>query len=325
MEYDEFKTNFTIEYNKYYYIVPESQTNELLDSVILQPFGFNSFNMIFLQITKYKLDFPKKEKYIKKCFEAKKKIENIYKININKVYFYFILAEDFPNEKTKEELELKNIFYFYYSIKDEKFKNKGFIFNLENVNRIEAEISEKSQENEYRYFDSKLAIINLVEKFLQKKRRLDDNIKISQNFYEAAKNHLFKKTCTIYLDFDIEKKMKEIVEKNSISYKKNLFTFKFIFCIYPNESCYLDDKEDLIGVMIQSANKKEKKNEKLFRYFYKGELIPNDIDLPGEYFDMKERRSKKFISLKGTYHISKIEEIYWNRIYVFKIYNLKDN
>ncbi len=73
LEYDEFKTNFTIEYNKYYYIVPESQTNELLDSVILQPFGFNSFNMIFLQITKFKLDFPSKEEYINKCFEAKKK------------------------------------------------------------------------------------------------------------------------------------------------------------------------------------------------------------------------------------------------------------
>ena len=49
--------------------------------------------------------------------------------------------------------------------------------------------------------------------------------------------------------------MKEIVEKNSISYKKNLFTFQFIFYIYPNESIYLNDKEDLIGIMIQSAKK----------------------------------------------------------------------
>ena len=126
-------------------------------------------------------------------------------------------------------------------------------------------------------------------------------------------------------DLDIEKKMKEIVEKNSISYKKNLFTFQFIFYIYPNESLYLDDKEDLIGVMIQSANKKEKKNEKLFRYFYKGELIPNNIYLPGEYFDMKQRRNKKFIPLKGIYFISKIAPTFWNRIFVFKIYNLKDN
>ena len=280
--------------------------------------------MIFLQITKFKLDFPKKDEYIKKCFEAKNKIENIYKININKVYFYFILAEDFPNEKTKEKLEIKNIAYFYYSIKEEKFKNKGFIFNLENANRIEAEISEKSQENEYRYFDSKLAVINVVEKFLQKKRRFGDDIKISQNFYDSAKNHVFKKNCTIYLDSDIEKTMKEIVEKNSINYKKDLFTFQFVFYIYPNESLYLDDKEDLIGIMIQSNNKTGKKKEKIYRYFYKGELIPNNIDLPGEYYDMKEKRSKKFIPLKGTYYISKIEEIYWNRIFVFKIYDLKD-
>ena len=109
LKYDEFKTESTIEYSKFYYIIPGSQTNKLLDSVILLPFGPDLFNLIFLQITKFKLDFPTKEEYIKICFEAKKNIEDIYKININKVYFYFILAEDFPNEKTKEELELKNM------------------------------------------------------------------------------------------------------------------------------------------------------------------------------------------------------------------------
>ena len=70
-------------------------------------------------------------------------------------------------------------------------------------------------------------------------------------------------------DLDIEKKMKEIVEKNSISYKKNLFTFQFIFCIYPNESCYLDDKEDLIGIMIQSAKKNIKKMKNYIFIFIK--------------------------------------------------------
>ena len=109
LKYDEFKTESTIEYSKFYYIIPGSQTNKLLDSVILLPFGPDLFNLIFLQITKFKLDFPTKEEYIKICFEAKKNIEDIYKININKVYLYFILAEDFPNEKTKEELELKNM------------------------------------------------------------------------------------------------------------------------------------------------------------------------------------------------------------------------
>ena len=197
MEYDEFKTESNIEYGKFYYIAPGSQKNKLLDSVILLPFGPDSFNLIFLQITKFKLDFPTKDEYINKCFEAKNKIEEIYKIKINKVYFYFILAEDFPNEKTKEELELKNIAYFYYSIKEKKFKSNGFNLDVRNLNRIEAEISEKTPENEYSHFDSKLAIINAVEKFLQKKRKLDDKIKISQKYYEAAKNHLFKKICGI--------------------------------------------------------------------------------------------------------------------------------
>ena len=324
LEYDEFLTKIDINYNKFYYIVPGSQTNRLLDSVILQPFNYDSFNMISLQITKFKLDFPTKEDYIRICFNAKEKFEKVYKIKINKMYFYFILAEDFQNEKTKEELELKNIAYFYYSIKEEKFKKKGYFINLENLNNIEAEISQNNQDYEYRYFDSKIALINCVEKYLQKKRRLDKDFQISQKYFEAAKNHLFKKTCNIHLDSYIKKEMKTIIEKNCVNYKSFLFTFQFVFYIYPNESLYLNDKEDFIGVMIQSAKKKEKGKDKLFRYFYKEELFPNNIDLPGEYFNMKEGRRKKFLPLKGEHYISKIDSAYWNRIFVFKIYQLNN-
>ena len=200
------------------------------------------------------------------------------------MYFYFILAEDFPNEKTKEELELKNIAYFYFSIKEEKFTKKGYIINIENLKDLEAEISENNQDYEYRYFESKITVINCVEKFLQKKRKLDKNVEITQSFYDAAKNHLFKEICSIHLDSDIEEEMAHIVLQKSQNYKLNLFTFQFLFYIYPNESFYLTDKEDLIGILIQSSQKKEKEKNKLFRYFYNGELIPNNIDLPWRIF-----------------------------------------
>ena len=78
--------------------------------------------------------------------------------------------------------------------------------------------------------------------------------------------------------------MAHIVLQKSQNYKLNLFTFQFLFYIYPNESFYLTDKEDLIGILIQSSQKKEKEKNKLFRYFYNGELIPNNIDLPWRIF-----------------------------------------
>ena len=324
LEYDEFKENIILDYKKLYYIIPGKQINKLLDSVILLPYNYDSFNMISLQITKNKIDFPKKEDYVKKCFEAKKKFETIYKIKINKMYFYFIMAKDFPNNKTKEELELKNIDYFYFSIKEQKFTKNGYIINLENLGNIEAEISQNNGEDEYRYFESKCRVINFVEKYLQKKRRLDKDIKISEKLYEAAIKHLSKNTCTVHLDPDIKKNMKDIVIKHSKIYKKNLFTFQFVFYIYLKESSFLDDKDYYIGILIHPT-KKGKSEDKLYQYFYNGEIFPDNIDLPAVYFDVNKKKRNKFLPLLGDYYISKIDKKYWNRIYVFKIYDLNNN
>ena len=105
IEFDDVKKYKINDYNKYYYIIPGSETNRSLDSVILQPYDKNSLDMICIQMTKFKKEIKKKNEYINDCFIAKAKFESNYKIKINNVYFYFILAEDFPNDIIKKNLE----------------------------------------------------------------------------------------------------------------------------------------------------------------------------------------------------------------------------
>ena len=77
--------------------------------------------MIIFQITKYK---SKDEIYSKKIYEnhiknkIKKKFEKLYGIEIDDIYFWFILSNECEkNEDTCEILDEKNIKYIFYSHK----------------------------------------------------------------------------------------------------------------------------------------------------------------------------------------------------------------
>ena len=307
-----------LDYNKYYYIVPGSQTNRFLDSVIFQPNDGDSFDMISLQITKFKKNFKNKREYIRDCFLAKKKFEFVYGIKINRMYFYFILAKDFDNKETKDELDTKNISYFDYSIKEDNFYKDGIIF-LENLGDTEAEIYDNNQNDEYQYFNSKLVLINYVEKFLQKKRKLDKFFQITESKFELARKHLIKNSANISLDNENKNKMEKIVKKSHN--KKNLkFTFKYIFSIIPREFVYFYKKENIIGIMIQRDIKDITK--KIYIYFYKNDIYPNDSLFHCKIFNDNNYNLKNDIPKDEEYLISQIPEEYWNKIYVFKIYSL---
>ena len=316
LEYDDVKTDPIIDFNKYYYIVPGSQTNRALDSVILQPIGEKTFNMICLRITKFKKTIKDKEEYIKYCFKAKEKFEEKYKIKINKIYFYFILAKNFPNESNKIELEAKNIAYFYFSIKQNRFFKEGIITNPRNLNNIEAEIFENNP-NQYQYFDSKLTLIDLMEKYLQKKRRSTKNMEITESSYEEARKYLFKKTSNIRLNASIKKEMVNIIKENNDVYKSQLFTFQFIFSLHLSEYFYLRKKEDLIGVKVY------KETTKKIHYFYNGKIYPNNGDLVSiNYFDYDEKQLINLTPIIKDYKITEIPKQYNDRIFVFRIYIL---
>ena len=232
------------------------------------------------------------------------------------MYFYFILAKDFDNKETKDELDTKNISYFYYSILDNNFL-KDQLIDLENLCDIEAEIYDNSQVEEYQYFNSKLALINYVEKFLQKKRKLDRNFQITENNFDLARKHVIKRASNIYIDKDIKKQMEEIVKKHKVY---SQFTFIYIFNIIPNESSYFFNKEDIIGIMIQHDI--EDISKKKYIIFYKGLTYPNNCFVPLKLFNVTEYNPNTDIPNDSEYLISEIPENYWDKIYVFKIYSL---
>lgn len=313
--------NLNMDYNQYYYIVPGSQTNRSLDSVILMPTNNNSFDMIFFQITKSKIEIKKKSEYTKDCFLAKNKFESVYGIKINKLYFYFILAKDFDNQKTKEELESENIEYFYYSILEDYFDKDG-LNDLKNLNEKEAEILENSQDNEYQNFKSKLTLINCLEKYLQKKRRLDKNFQITKSKFESGRKHLIKKSANIILDEENKKQIDKILKNHHFkkhSFKKGSeLIYKYIFSITPKEFTYFSKKENIFGIMIH--NDDENKTERAYKYFYNGNIFPIGF-LPTNFFNDNFCNLKNNLPEDKEYLISEIPEDYWDKIYVFRIYD----
>jgi arsenate reductase-like glutaredoxin family protein len=308
--------NLNMDYNQYYYIVPGSQTNRSLDSVILMPTNNNSFDMIFFQITKSKIEIKKKSEYTKDCFLAKNKFESVYGIKINKLYFYFILAKDFDNQKTKEELESENIEYFYYSILEDHFDKDG-LNDLKNLNEKEAEILENSQDNEYQNFKSKLTLINCLEKYLQKKRRLDKNFVITKDKFESGRKHLIKKSSNIILDEENKEQIDNYLKKHYFKNDSEL-VYKYIFSIVPKEYGYFSENKNIIGIMIHHDY--EIPTKRVYKYFYNGKIFPVGF-LPtnfliNNYFNLKNNLPKD-----TDYLISEIPEQYWDKIYVFRIYN----
>ena len=320
IEYDDIKKLKIKDYNKYYYIIPGSETNRSLDSVILIPYNEKTFDMICIQATKFKYKIKKKEEYINDCFIAKSKFELNYEISINNVYFYFLLWDEFQNKGFTNNLESLGIEYFYYSIKDEIFKKEGDIIFIKKLNKERAKIEQEISENENLLFKSKLGLFNIMTHFLQRKRKREKNFNITRNYFEKARKYLFSKTPKIKLDSFNKKEMEKIVKKNP-KFSSKLFTFVFLFMIKPNEYNDLREIDELIGLLIN----KNKKNKKVYHYIYKGVFFPKNYEnISLKEFFSKEKSDKRNPPLKNEeYLVSNISEEYINKfILIFKIYPL---
>jgi hypothetical protein len=226
------------------------------------------------------------------------------------------LAKDFVNEKTKEDLESKGIDYFHYSILEDKFYKNEMIYNLDHLNELEAEIFDDTQD-EYLYFNSKLTLINCLEKYLQKKRRSDKNFLITKNKFESARKHLIKKSPNIILDKENKKQIDNILKNHHIKYNSELI-YKYIFSIAPREFIHFSDEENIIGILIHYDNKIPA--EKVYKYFYKGRIFPVGL-IPSNIFENNYLNLKNNLPKDKDCLISEIPEQYWDKIYVFRIYN----
>lgn len=323
IEFDDDKENINLDYTKNYYIIPGSQNNPSLDSIILVPNKYDSFNMGACQITKHKKIKKTKKEYIDDSFIAKSKLEKKYKIKIDNIYFYFILGTDFPSDDTKKQLESQNISYISFSIKDQQFLKDEIIFDLTKIKDEKAKISQEIKDNEYKYFNTKKTLINLMESFLQKKRNRE--IKITEKLYNKARKYLFNLTSNIYLDDEIKSAMTKFVKKINTNLAKESFTFQFVFTIDFNESRLLVKSiDDLIGIIIDYDIPKNYLKEKCYHFLYMG-LTDNEDEL----FDAKTLKKvflgendekKRATPIKEDFFISKIPANLCERIFIFKIY-----
>ena len=325
IEFDDDKENINLDYAKNYYIIG-SQNNPSLDSIILVPNRYNSFNMGTCQIIKHKTIKKTKKEYINDSFMAKSKVEEKYKIKIDNIYFYFILGTDFPNDDTKKQLESLNISYISFSIKDQHFLKDEIIFDLTKIKDEKAKISQELEDNEYKYFNTKKTLIDLMESFLQKKRNRE--IKITEKLYNKARKYLFNLTSNIYLDDELKKTMTKFVRKINMNLAEENFTFQFVFTIDFNESRLLvKNVDNLIGIIIDYDVPKNYIKEKCYHFLYMGLTDEDDklfnAKILKKVFLGESDEKKRATPIKNDFFISKIPANLCEQIFVFKIYILE--
>ena len=122
---------------KFFYFKTENQDNKWFDFLFLIK-NINEFSMIALQISKNrgKKDIKEKEKYYNYLKEKIKiKFENLYKIKIEKIYFWFILcSENQENKSLCSYLDIDRIKYVFYSINNKCFFKGSENEKIEDIN-----------------------------------------------------------------------------------------------------------------------------------------------------------------------------------------------
>ena len=324
IEYDDIKNNKIKDFNKYYYIIPDSQTNRSLDAIILIPYANNKFNLICIQITKHKKTVKSKQEYISDCFLAKSKLEKTYGITIENVYFYFILAEDYLNEDTRLYLEIENISYFYFSIRKATFIKYDEIINLTELCKPEARITQELNDDEYKTFENKNELIKLTESFLIKKRKRNEDFDITEQNFEMARNYVFKLSARIYLDYEQLKDMKTIVENNRRI--NGNFTFTYVYNVNFGEFTSFKRHHNLIGVIVDEKQNKSETKRKYY-YYYLNQLYPEGEELNSKiYLAMINGKwsNKRIRERKENYSLKNVPIYFCDSIFVFKIYEVNN-
>ena len=203
---------------------------------------------------------------------------------------------------------------------ENQFYKDGILYNLNHLNETKAEIFDNTQDGDRLFFNSKLTLINCLEKYLQKKRKLDKNFLITKNKFESARKYLIKKSPNIILDKENKEEIDNILKNYNFKNVSELI-YKYIFSIAPKELTYFSNNENndnIIGIMIHHDN--ENPTKRAYRYFYKDDIFPVGF-LPTNIFKNNYFNLKNNLPKDTDYLISKIPEMYWDKIYVFRIYN----
>ena len=256
LKYDDETKNPLTNYYSPYYIIPDSQTNPIIDSIILLPCMLENsihktFDSLSLQITVNKKNIYSLEEYHKASTSASELTENIYDIKIRDKYFVFVLEKDYDNKTTIDKLITSNIPFIYFSSSENLFySNKE-----EQIANIYSLLDNKfligNEEEDQSLFKKEMVYLQMEN--LLKKKRKRDNMKITKNLFGFIRKKLFKNEKPLILTEDIYKKVIEQLKTNSYYKNKNIlieyiFITKFSEC---NE--LLKSKSNFLGLVFYKS------------------------------------------------------------------------
>ena len=309
----------------YYYFKPENQNNKNFDSIFLIKMG-NNFYLVALQITKIK-DKRKikiKEEYSKYLEEyVKTKFKELYKIEITKIFFWFILDNEIiENENLCKSLEDQKIKYLFFSIKNKCFfkeRNNTKIEKLNDFINNEAQVFPLKNNNDN---NSSLISISPSQIFFFDNMLYEEYQKNNKIFFETIRNKYFKDNYGPKLGDNLKKNIISTI-KDIIPYSNDiliLFIFSFPFKEFlefkkfeeDNELVYLFKIKDNIYISFQDK-------------CYQVTGVDNKLvqcDFPPT---IMVSLNKPIKYNKSEFDFSSMEDIYSNPlIYLYKIYYLGD-
>ena len=309
----------------YYYFKPENQDNKNFDSIFLIKMG-NNFYLVALQITKIK-DKRKikiKEEYSKYLEEyVKTKFKELYKIEITKIFFWFILDNEIiENENLCKSLEDQKIKYLFFSIKNKCFfkeRNNTKIEKLNDFINNEAQVFPLKNNNDN---NSSLISISPSQIFFFDNMLYEEYQKNNKIFFETIRNKYFKDNYGPKLGDNLKKNIISTI-KDIIPYSNDiliLFIFSFPFKEFlefkkfeeDNELVYLFKIKDNIYISFQDkCYQVTGVDNKLVQCDYPPTIMVS-LNKPIKYN-------------KSEFDFSSMEDIYSNPlIYLYKIYYLGD-
>lgn len=260
LTYDDKTSNKLTNYSWKYYITCHRPNNPLLDSVFLIPCSDNNgkdkiFNLLSLQITINKFNIYSLNEYNNATENAAILLKDIYNIEIKDKYFSFVLAKEYENSKTQDDLVIFGIPFIFYSTIDNcfLFNNKRRIEKIEQLFNDEFEIYDNKNTKELLFYKSYK--LNMMGNFLERKRKREKGFKIAKNLFDCIREKLFKEKGELALK---EKEKNDIIEiiNNSDLLQNKKITIKYAFRIKFRDfyNLYQDEKnKDLLGICFYQS------------------------------------------------------------------------